>query len=93
TSIYFLIDKTKGGAVVSVLVLLASIVALVLSFAPSAWEHIGRAAPRAVTRAYNWRPGGSGPESTAGDQSSLPRSSDPTRVESTTLRRRSSSSH
>ncbi|MEO9140117.1 MAG: hypothetical protein ABI345_13755, partial [Jatrophihabitans sp.] len=42
TSIYFLIDKTKGGAVVSVLVLLASIVALVLSFAPSAWEHIGR---------------------------------------------------
>ncbi|WP_375503391.1 hypothetical protein [uncultured Jatrophihabitans sp.] len=49
---YFLIDGTKGGPAVSVLLILAAVVALVLAFAPAAWRHVERRAPRLVHVGY-----------------------------------------
>lgn len=88
TSIYFLFSDTAGGTIVSLLVLLATLIALVLAFAPSAWEHVDQRSPKFVERVYLWRPAGSTPSAPAGDQSVLPGSSDPTVVESSSLRRR-----
>jgi hypothetical protein len=45
-ALYFLIDGTKGGTTVSVLVAVAAAVAVVLMLLPPAWEHYGaRARP------------------------------------------------
>ncbi len=52
TACYFLADGTKGGPTVSVLLLVAALTALVLAFAPAAWHHVGRRAPRAVRTGY-----------------------------------------
>jgi hypothetical protein len=49
---YFLADGTKGGPVVSVLLIAAAVIALVLAFAPAAWTHVERRAPQAVRAAY-----------------------------------------
>ena len=50
--VYFLVDSTKGGPLVSALLLLAAALALVLAFAPAAWRHVGRRSPRALDTAY-----------------------------------------
>ena len=50
--VYFLVDGTKGGPVISVLLLLTAFLALVLAFAPDAWRHVYRRAPGAVARGY-----------------------------------------
>lgn len=82
-TIWFLVDETKGGAVISALVLATSVLALVLAFAPDSWRHVGRTPPAIVTRLY---PGRSAAD--AGDPAELARSSEPTLVEPATLRRR-----
>jgi len=45
TAVDFLIDPTKGGRTTSFIVGLASLIALVLAFAPATWEHVGRTRP------------------------------------------------
>lgn len=45
TSIDFVLDDTKGGRPVSVVLVLASIVAVVCAFLPQSWEHVGRKVP------------------------------------------------
>jgi hypothetical protein len=45
TAIDFLLDETKGGPAVSVVLAGSSAVALVLAFAPASWRHMGHAAP------------------------------------------------
>jgi hypothetical protein len=45
TSIDFVLDKTKGGTLISALVLVTSFVAIVMSFHPKTWEYVGRRAP------------------------------------------------
>jgi hypothetical protein len=55
TAIDFLVDGTKGGPVISFLIILTSLAAVVLAFAPPAWEHLGQAPPRLLARAYGRR--------------------------------------
>lgn len=52
TGAYFLADGTKGGPVISVLLMLAGLLSLVLAFAPDAWTHVGGPGPRALRRGY-----------------------------------------
>lgn len=88
---YFLLDRTTGGEMVSALVLVTSVMALVLGFAPASWRHVERPVPRAVERGYGLV---SGPRRStdAGSASALAQSSDPTLVEPAPLRRRRTSS-
>ena len=53
TGAYFLSDGTKGGPTISVLLVVAAVAALVLAFAPAAWYHVGRRAPKAIGAAYS----------------------------------------
>lgn len=46
TAIDFLIDPTKGGRTVSVVVAVAALAALVCAFLPQSWQHVGRTPPR-----------------------------------------------
>jgi hypothetical protein len=57
TAIDFVLDSTKGGALISLLVLLTSLVALVTAFHPQTWEHVGLVAPRPFVRIFGGRPG------------------------------------
>jgi hypothetical protein len=59
TAIDFLLDSTKGGRLVSFVLVLTCVVALVFSFAPQAWEHVGRRRPSRRRRAP--MPAGSAP--------------------------------
>jgi hypothetical protein len=52
TAIWFFADQTKGGATVSFLVILTSVAALGLAFAPQGWEHVRRPPPRVVALIY-----------------------------------------
>jgi hypothetical protein len=54
----FVLDDTKGGRTISVILGLAAIAALVCAFAPGSWTHVGRARP---TRRKPALPAGSGP--------------------------------
>jgi hypothetical protein len=72
TAIDFVLDRATGGPLISLLVLLASFVALVTAFHPQTWAHVGRRAPNPFVRAFGGRPGarppmpaGSGPASDA----------------------------
>ena len=87
TAIYFLTDTTNGGQVVSILLVLTSVLALALAFAPPAWQHIDRPTPPVVARVYGWRPG-SGRRGARPAATSLAQSSEPTGAEPATLRRR-----
>jgi hypothetical protein len=49
-SVDFIVDETRGGRSVAALVLLASLVSLVLMFAPSSWWWLDRTAPRWLVR-------------------------------------------
>lgn len=52
TAIWFFVDTTKGGPVISFLIMLTSFAAIVLAFAPQGWEHVRRRPPRLVSQAY-----------------------------------------
>jgi hypothetical protein len=88
TAIDFLVDDTAGGQFISLLIVITSALALVLSFAPQSWEHVHQRAPSLLARLYG---AGSGsrrkndPGST-----SLPKSTEPAPVEPASLRRRRS---
>jgi hypothetical protein len=56
TAIDFMIDPTKGGRAASAVVILTTLIALVLSAHPQAWDHVGRACPRFVARMFGRRP-------------------------------------
>lgn len=89
-SIWFLLDQTKGGPVVSVLLALAALVSLAFGFAPDSWHHLGSTPPAPIERAYGLLPtAGATPDT--GDQHALPGSTPPTLVEPSSLRRRRSS--
>ncbi len=88
TTVWFLIDETTGGRPISVLVLVTSVVALVLGFAPDGWRHVGRRPPGAIARLYRGKGSSIGG---AGDTAKLPVSTQPTMVEPTSLRRAHSS--
>jgi hypothetical protein len=60
TAIDFLTDDTKGGRLISFVVALATVVALVLAFAPDSWEYVGRTRP---VRRRRKMPIGAGPAS------------------------------
>lgn len=49
-SIDFLLDKTKGGPVISALLVLAAAISLVLMFTPSAWWWFDKTAPGWIRR-------------------------------------------
>jgi hypothetical protein len=51
-AIAFFIDQTAGGQTISFLVILTSVAALVLAFAPQCWEYMRRTPPRLVARVY-----------------------------------------
>jgi hypothetical protein len=46
TAIDFVVDPTKGGRMVSVVVAIAALAALCCALAPQSWEHIGHNTPR-----------------------------------------------
>ena len=48
----FVVDRTTGGTTVSVLVAIAAAVSLICAFAPQAWRHVRRPAPRIVESVY-----------------------------------------
>ncbi|GAB2462246.1 hypothetical protein [Jatrophihabitans fulvus] len=83
TTIWFLTDETKGGAMISALLLLTSLVSLVLSFAPDGWRHVGRTPPGWISRLFR-----EGRTARAGDPKALPGSAEPSAVEPASLRRR-----
>ena len=41
----FVLDDTKGGRLISVIVAVTALAAAVLAFAPQSWEYVGRRAP------------------------------------------------
>jgi hypothetical protein len=59
TAIDFALDETKGGRLISLLLVLTSLVALIFAFAPQSWEHVGRSVPRRRRRPT--MPAGSAP--------------------------------
>jgi hypothetical protein len=55
TAVDFLIDGTKGGSFVSVVMALTALGSLILCFAPASWRHVDRTAPRPIERLYGPR--------------------------------------
>ena len=55
-AIAFFIDQTAGGQTISFLVILTSVVALVLAFAPQCWDYVRRTPPRFVALHLPQRP-------------------------------------
>lgn len=51
-AIDFLVDGTKGGSFVSLVIALTALGSLVLCFAPASWRHVHRRAPRMLERVY-----------------------------------------
>jgi hypothetical protein len=64
TAVDFLIDPTKGGRGTSFIVALASLIALVLAFAPDTWEYVGRPRPKRRKRPAMPVGAGAGPDTT-----------------------------
>lgn len=62
-AIDFVLDDTKGGRLVSVIVAVTALAAAVLAFAPSSWEYVGRRTPVRRRRAVPVEP-----EPTADDE-------------------------
>ncbi|MGI8678431.1 MAG: hypothetical protein ACR2LX_07065 [Jatrophihabitans sp.] len=92
-SIWFLTDATKGGPLISAVVLVATLAALVFGFAPDAWLYLDRNPPRLFDRVWGVVPRFRSTRRTdTGDASALPRSTEPTLVPPASLRRRKSSS-
>jgi hypothetical protein len=58
TAVAFVLDDTKGGRGVSVILSLAALAALLFSLAPDSWTHVGRSRP---TRRKAALPAGSAP--------------------------------
>jgi hypothetical protein len=85
-SIDFLVDTTKGGPVISVLIVVTTVIALGLAFAPDGWTHVGRSTPSIVERMYS--PLTRKPRVTVHPATTpLAQSSEPTLVEPGSLRR------
>jgi hypothetical protein len=85
-AIDFLVDSTKGGPVISLLIAVTTVVALVLAFAPDGWIQVDMARPSFVDRVYG--PLGRRPRVTARPATTvLAQSSEPTLVEPGSLRR------
>lgn len=59
TALDFVIDDTKGGRTISLVLAVTSVVALALAFTKQGWEHVGRTRPTRRRRAG--MPAGSGP--------------------------------
>lgn len=59
-SLYFLIDGTKGGPLISALLLITTLVALVLIFLPPAWVHFGQRFPAVLRRLRRRQSGAQG---------------------------------
>jgi hypothetical protein len=60
TAVIFVLDDTKGGRTISVVLGLAALVALTFAFAPDSWAHVGRSRPARRKPAL---PAGSAPSS------------------------------
>jgi hypothetical protein len=56
TAVDFVLDSTKGGTYISMLVLFTALVAIVTAFHPQAWDHVGRRAPTLFVRLFGGRP-------------------------------------
>ena len=90
-----IVDYTKGGRPIAVLLVLTTLVSLVLGFAPDSWTHVGRSSPQRVTALYG-RLGLGGSQEYARSSAAahrapeavLPASSTPSMVEPAALRRR-----
>ena len=87
-----LVDPTKGGRAVAVLLIATAVVSLALGFAPDSWTHVGQRRARLVVRRL-WSGWASGPSAAPGVTATpaaavLPHSAPPTMVEPATLRRR-----
>jgi hypothetical protein len=81
-----LVDSTRGGRAIAVLLVITTLIALVLGFAPDGWTHVGRTCPPALIGPY--RRLGLPPTVEPRTRSVLPQSSSPTLVEPAGLRRR-----
>lgn len=57
TAFDFVLDATKGGTSVSILLIVTSLIALGCGFAPQAWEHVGCPVPPALRRLADSRAG------------------------------------
>jgi hypothetical protein len=66
-AIDFLVDPTKGGPVISLLIAVTSVIAIVLALAPQSWEYVGRRAPTRLITAF--RLGRGTPKESAGPTS------------------------
>lgn len=92
TAVDFVLDRTKGGTSISLLLVVTSLLALILGFAPASWQHVRFRRPGYVDSAYGWWPGASrrAAERPAADPA-LARSAQPSSVEPASLRRRGAS--
>lgn len=68
-AIDFIVDRTTGGTLVSVLVAIASALSLICAFSPPAWEYVNRPAPRFVEAVYGAGSRGSRPAAYRSDSS------------------------
>lgn len=80
------VDNTRGGSAIGLLLAAASLVSLVLGFAPAAWEHVGRRCPPALVGPYS-AVGLGIRNDDARRATPLPTSTEPTRTRPTMLRR------
>lgn len=84
-----LIDSTKGGRGVALLLVLTTVISLFFGFAPDSWTHVRRRSPAALTRLYaRFGVRDAGAQHLPPASSVPPHSSPPTMVEPATLRRR-----
>ena len=65
----FIVDRTTGGTIVSVLVAIASALSLICAFSPQGWEYVRRPVPRLVDSAYGAGGRGSRAAAYRGDSS------------------------
>lgn len=56
TAIDFVVDSTKGSPDIPILLSITALIALVLTFLPASWQHVGREFPRRTQRSASAAP-------------------------------------